>query len=87
LSENNHVTQFITKIYQYSHDRMKNTTPYTIILGSAIETERKKRGLSQTQLAQLSQTSINFISQVEAGKASAHIGKVLEVLKVLGLQL
>ena len=66
---------------------MKNTTPYTIVVGSAIETERKRRDLSQTQLAQLSQTSINFISQIEAGKASAHIGKVLEVLKVLGLQL
>ena len=66
---------------------MKNTNPYTVILGRAIENERKRRHLTQTQLALLAQSSINFISQIESGKASAHIGKVLDVLKVLGLQL
>lgn len=56
-------------------------------LGLAIETERKKRSLTQTELAELSGTSINFISQIESGKATAQIGKVLTVLKVLGLEL
>jgi HTH-type transcriptional regulator/antitoxin HipB len=66
---------------------MKKIHPYAFTLGHAIEAERKKRQLTQTQLAQLSNSSINFISQVESGKATAQIGKVLEVLNVLGLEL
>jgi len=66
---------------------MKNNHPYAVTLGLAIEAERKKRHLTQTQLAEISNSSINFISQVESGKATAQIGKVMDVLKVLGLQL
>ena len=66
---------------------MKNNNSSVITLGLAIETERKKRHLTQTQVAELSNSSINFISQIEAGKATAQIGKVLDVLKILGLQL
>lgn len=58
-----------------------------ITLGLAIETERKRRNLTQTHLAELSNTSINFISQVERGKATAQIGKVINLLQILGLQL
>lgn len=58
-----------------------------LILGRAIKKERKKRQLTQTQLAHLSNCNINFISQIESGKSSAHIGKVLEVLNVLGLEI
>lgn len=56
-------------------------------LGTIIRQERKKRGLTQTALGDLSGTSINFISQVEAGKETAQIGKVLTVLQILGLQI
>lgn len=56
-------------------------------LGSQIKRERKARRLTQTQLGELSGTSINFISQIEAGKPTAQIGRVLEVLRVLGLEL
>lgn len=66
---------------------MKKNHEYVSILGHAIESERKKRRLTQTQLAELSNSSINFISQIESGKTTAQIGKVLEVLKLLGLQL
>lgn len=57
------------------------------ILGEAIEAERKRRNLTQGQLAELSNTSINFISQIERGKKTAQIGKVLDVLHTLGIQL
>lgn len=57
------------------------------LLGQIIRQERRKRSLTQTALGDLSGTSINFISQVEAGKETAHIGKVLKVLQVLGVQL
>lgn len=59
----------------------------TITLGLAIEAERKHRKLTQTQLAERSNASINFISQIERGKPTAQIGKILEVLRILGLQL
>lgn len=57
------------------------------ILGEAIEAERKRRKLTQGQLANLSNTSINFISQIERGKKTAQIGKVIDVLQILGVQL
>ncbi len=66
---------------------MKNIEKNLKKLGLTIKTERKSRGLTQTELGLLSGTSINFISQIEAGKATAHIGKVLGVLQVLGFQL
>jgi HTH-type transcriptional regulator/antitoxin HipB len=57
------------------------------ILGEAIESERKRRKLTQGQLASLSGASINFISQIERGKKTAQIGKVIDVLQILGMQL
>jgi HTH-type transcriptional regulator/antitoxin HipB len=66
---------------------MKNSNTTSTLFGNIIREERKKRNLTQTQLGDLSGTSINFISQIEAGKETAHIGKVLKVLQVLGVQL
>ncbi len=57
------------------------------ILGEAIEAERKRRKLTQGQLANLSGTSINFVSQIERGKKTAQIGKIIDVLQILGIQL
>jgi HTH-type transcriptional regulator/antitoxin HipB len=57
------------------------------LLGEIIRQERKRRNLTQTMLGDLSGTSINFISQVESGKTTAQIGKVLRVLQILGVQL
>ena len=58
-----------------------------VIIGVAIEAERKQRKLTQGQLADLSGASINFISQIERGKITAQIGKVIDVLQILGIQL
>jgi HTH-type transcriptional regulator/antitoxin HipB len=55
-------------------------------LGIEIRKERKSRGLSQTTLGALSSVGINFVSQIESGKPTAHIGKVLEVMRTLGLE-
>ncbi len=56
-------------------------------LGQLIKGERKARNLTQTQLGELSGTSINFISQIEVGKPTAHIGKVFKVLQILGYEI
>lgn len=64
----------------------KDVESNLIQIGSLIKSERKARGLTQTQLGELAGTGINFISQIEAGKPTAHIGKVLRVLNVLGFE-
>lgn len=68
---------------------MKNNIPrnHILTIGIAIAAERKRRRLTQTHLAELSNTSINFVSQIERGKRTAQIGKVIDILQILGLQL
>jgi len=75
---------------KYSLDRRKDIEKMAkselTEVGGFIQDERKRNGLSQTELADLSGTSLNFVSQLERGKESAHISKVLDVLDALGLQ-
>ena len=56
-------------------------------LGLAVRRARKTHGLTQAGLAGLAGTGPRFISELERGKASAELGKVLDVLAVLGLRL
>ncbi len=55
-------------------------------LGLRIKTERKSQKLSQSELANLANVSLNFISQLESGKETVQMNKVLQVLDTLGLQ-
>lgn len=52
-----------------------------------IRNERKKQNLTQTELAGLCNVGLRFIVDVEAGKETCQIGKVLKVLDVLGINL
>ena len=54
-------------------------------LGVLIQKTRKRRGMTQTELSMRTNTSKKFISNVENGKETAHIGKVLLLLRVLEL--
>ena len=56
-------------------------------LGAEVRRRRKHQGLTQGTLGRLSGTGINFVGQIEMGKPTAQIGKVLQVLKVLGVEL
>ena len=56
-------------------------------LGAAVRQVRKAHGLTQAELAGLAGTGPRFISELERGKASTELGKVLDVLAVLGLRL
>ena len=56
-------------------------------LGALIMHERKAQGLTQTQLAGLSGVGITFLSNLENGKQTAELGKTLNVLATLGLDL
>ncbi len=71
----------------FSYDHMKKINSSLLELGQIIKAERKNRKLTQTELGELSATSINFVSQIEAGKSTAQIGKVFRVLQVLGFEL
>ena len=55
-------------------------------LGMAIEVQRKNLGLTQGALAELAGVGPNYVRQIEQGKTTAQISKVLDVLAPLGLQ-
>ncbi len=56
-------------------------------LGNIIRQTRKSQGLTQSELAGLSGVGITFLSNIENGKETAEIGKVLIVANTLGLDL
>ena len=54
--------------------------------GETVRSQRKHNDLTQQQLADLSGTSLNFISQLERGKETVRLNSLLSVLNVLGLE-
>lgn len=56
-------------------------------LGEAIRTRRKELHYTQAFLAEFTGFSVSFISDVERGKATAEIGKTLQLLMILGMDL
>lgn len=56
-------------------------------IGALIRDTRKAQGLSQDDLAGISSTGRRVISEIENGKTSVSIGKVLLILAALGLTL
>jgi HTH-type transcriptional regulator/antitoxin HipB len=56
-------------------------------IGKVVGNARARMKLTQSQLARAVGASQNWVSEVEAGKPTAQIGKVLRVLNYLGVQL
>jgi HTH-type transcriptional regulator/antitoxin HipB len=56
-------------------------------LGKAIRHQRKSIGLSQINAAGLCGVGERFLSELERGKPTAELGKVLQVLNRLGLRI
>lgn len=56
-------------------------------LGVLIREERLRQKLTQTDLAGISGVGITFISQLENGKKTAEMGRVIRVLTMLGIDL
>ncbi len=54
-------------------------------IGRLIKAERKRQKVSQVELADFSNVGITFLSQLENGKQTAEVGKVLRVLQTLGI--
>lgn len=56
-------------------------------LGELIQKTRKQLGVTQKSLALRSETGIRFIIELEKGKSTCQIGKMLKVLQSLGIKL
>lgn len=56
-------------------------------LGAFVIDHRKAERHTQQELADLAGVGRRFLSEVEAGKPTAEIGKVLQVLNALGIDL
>ena len=56
-------------------------------IGQAVRRKRKEQGVLQEKAAGLSGVGTKFLSQLENGKETAEIGKILQVLRTLGLEI
>ena len=56
-------------------------------IGNLVKETRKKQNFTQVELAQLSNVGTRFLSDLENGKPTCEIEKVLKVLKNLGIKL
>ena len=65
----------------------KNIIRDTAELGQKVRELRRAQKITQTQLAGLANTGIRFISDLENGKETCHIGKVLRVIETLGVDM
>ena len=64
---------------------MNTTNPEQ--LGAAIRARRRELKVTQKDLALTCGTGLRFISDLENGKPTCQIGKILQVLQALGLKL
>jgi len=64
--------------------------PYLVQLpkyiGSAIEEKRKQEKMTQKDLADITGTSVKFISNVERGNSTARLDKVLDLIRAVELR-
>ena len=56
-------------------------------IGEQVKAARKRLGVTQKDLALTSGTGLRFIIEVEKGKPTCQLGKVLTVLNTLGITL
>lgn len=56
-------------------------------IGKLVQSERKRQGITQLQLAGMAGTRIRLISDIENGKETVQVQKLLKVLHTLGLGL
>lgn len=65
--------------YIFPNGKMDSST-----LGQIVRRERKAQKLKQAELAAVSGVGIRFIVDLEAGKPTVQLGKVLQVISTLG---
>lgn len=58
-----------------------------IDISAAIKNRRKSLNLTQAECAAFCGVGLRFFSELENGKQSLHLGKVMQVLQMLGLKI
>jgi len=56
-------------------------------LGELIRRRRRELGLTQTDVAEIANTNLRFVSELERGKPTARLENVMRVLATLGIEL
>ena len=59
----------------------------TASLGNAIRLRRKELKYTQGYISEITGLSVSFLSDLENGKPTAEIGKTIEVINLLGLDI
>ena len=59
----------------------------TATLGKMLKTRRKELGITQAYLSEVTGLSTTFISDVENGKSTAEIGRIIKLVNMLGMDL
>lgn len=55
--------------------------------GNEIRKRRKELGYTQAYIAEFTGFSVSFISDLERGKATCELGKAMELVNLLGMDL
>lgn len=66
---------------------MSNKVATAADIGAAIRKKRKDDGLTMVDAAALCGVGYRFMSDLENGKKTAQMGKALQVIKALGLDI
>ena len=75
-------------MFPYGNMRNENTQVRTTEeIGALVRNRRKRLALTQRELGELAGVGTRFISDLENGKATAELGRVLRLLEVLGVHL
>jgi y4mF family transcriptional regulator len=56
-------------------------------LGNAIRQRRKELKYTQGNISEITGFSVSFLSDLENGKPTAEIGKTIEIINLLGLDI
>jgi len=66
---------------------MKTLVRSVLDIGAAIRKKRKEDGLTLVDAAGLCNVNYRFLSDLENGKSTAQLGKVLQVLHAIGIEI
>jgi|GEM_PF-564599 len=93
LNQGNYPVREIIKGFCKMNQKLSRTGKYQesssdlLMIAKSVRTVRLAHKITQTELAGLSGTGLRFISELERGKPTVELIKVLAVLSSLGLRI
>ncbi len=79
------ITDYYSRKGMEEDGELTNKTVTAADIGAAVRKKRKEDGLTLADAAALCGVGYRFMSDLENGKATVQVGKVLQVLTALGL--